>query len=280
MGTRIAGTARRVHWLLACSLLLLGAPASSLAQGVNVALTPASQVVEPGSEFTIDATVTQAGSPFNGFELVVGYDPAALTFLPASPLSLQQGCLMTGSCSSACGTTFHVFSAAGDSLAVYDGLLCDQLSLTGPGQVYRLRFQASAIPQVTALSLRRAEFYDAGLLVTPVTPSGCIVGIGVSLDAGRPSGAPGLSVRAQPNPCRGRVLLSVVADGADEPDLRVLDMLGRTVRRLPAARGGSGTWRVEWDGRTDAGTRAPAGVYLVRLGAGARVRQTRVTLLW
>jgi hypothetical protein len=256
------------------------ATAGARAQGVSAALTPATQTVAPGSEFDVDVTVTQAGAPFNGFELVVGYDPAALTFLPASPLSLQQGCLMTGACSSACGATFHLFSAAGDSLVANDGLLCDQMSLMGPGQVYRFHFQAATTPQVTALSIRHAEFYDAGLFVTPVTAAGCIVGIGVVLDAGTPPGGPGLAIRAQPNPCRGRVQLTIAADGAAEPDLRVVDVLGRTIRRLPAGRTGAGARRVEWDGRTDSGERAPAGVYVVRLAAGARVRQTRVTLLW
>jgi hypothetical protein len=280
MRVRVPRSARQTGWLLACACLLLGTPATCPAQGVSAALTPASQTVAPGSEFEIDVTVTQAGSPFNGFELIVGYDPAALTFLPASPVSLQQGCLMTGGCSSACGTTFHLFSSAGDSLVAYDGLLCDQVTLTGPGQIYRLRFRAAATPQLTALSLRRAEFYDAGLLVTPLTLTGCRVGIGVALDAGPTPGDLGLGIRAQPNPCRGRVQLSLVADGVGEPDLRVLDVLGRTVRRLPAGRARAGSWQVEWDGRTDSGARAPAGVYLVRLSVGPRVRQARVTLLW
>ena len=268
-------TRHTCRWLAGAALLLL-APAAA-AQGVSVALTPATRTVAPDSEFVVDVTVTEAGAAFNGFELVVGYDPLALTFLPASPLSLQQGCLMTGACSAACGTTFHVFSAAGDSLEVYDGLLCDQVSLTGPGQVYQLRFRAAATPQVTALSLRPAAFYEAGLLVAPVTTAGCLVGIGMALDAPPPPAPPALAVRAWPNPCRGRVQLAIQAGGAGEVDLRVLDMQGRTVRRLPA---GTGARSVEWDGTTDAGARAPAGVYLVRLGAGNAVRQARVTLLW
>jgi hypothetical protein len=277
MTIRIPASARRTCRRLAATLLIAAAPAAAAGQGVSVVLTPATQTVAPGSEFVVDVTVPVAGAAFNGFELVVGYDPLALTFLPASPLSLQQGCLMTGICSSACGTTFHLFSAAGDSLAVHDGLLCDQVSLTGPGQLYRLRFQASATPQVTSLSIRHATFYDAGLFVAPVTSVGCLVGIGMALDAPPAPSVPGLVVRAQPNPCRGRVQLSIQAEGVAEPDLRVLDMQGRTVRRLPAA---AGTRRVEWDGRTDDGARAPAGVYLVRLRAGSAVRQARVTVLW
>ena len=85
------------------------------AQGVRVALLPAQQTVTPGSEFEITLQIPQAGSAFKGFDAVVGYNPAALTLLPLAPTTLQQGCLMTGSCSAACGNTLHLFSAAGDS---------------------------------------------------------------------------------------------------------------------------------------------------------------------
>src|SRR5512143_2432122 len=112
---------RGLRRLLPCALLLAAACGSAHA-GVEVALSPASLTVTPGSEFDLEIRVTSAGSSFNGFDAVVGYDPAALTFLPASPLSLQQGCLMTGECSAACGNTFHQFSSGGDSLRVNDVL--------------------------------------------------------------------------------------------------------------------------------------------------------------
>jgi flagellar hook assembly protein FlgD len=60
----------------------------------------------------------------------------------------------------------------------------------------------------------------------------------------------------------------------------VLDLLGRTVRILPAGGGQAGARQVVWDGRNESGSRVPAGIYLVQLRIGDRVRLTRVTKLW
>lgn len=268
----------RVAPMLVVGMLLLAAPAR--AQGVRISLLPAQQTVVPGSEFVITVEVPQAGAAFNGFDAVVGYDPAALTFLPLAPTSSQQGCLMTGVCSAACGNTFHSFAAGGDSLEMTSILLCNQITLTGPGQIYRLRFRASNTAQITALTLRNAKFLNAGLYVTPVTATGCRVGIGVSLDVGDGSPAGGLlRLHAQPNPAFGRIALDFSADSPANPELVVMDVLGRTVRRFTYPRVDRGEYRVDWDARDDSGMRLPAGVYLVRLRLGAFTRQTRVTLL-
>ena len=263
--------------LLAAAMILVTAVRVAGAQGVHVALTPAQQTVAPGAQFDVVIDVTQAGSAFNGFDAVVAYDPQALTFLPTSPTSLQQGCLMTGGCSAACGNTFHVFSAASDSLSASDVLLCNQTSLTGPGALYVLRFQASNTPQVTQLVIRGARFYNAGLFVTPVVAAGAHVTIGtiVGVEA---APAAGLRLRAEPNPAFGSVRLDIRDDRPGVLDVRVIDALGRTVRRLASA-WAPGEVRLEWDGRGDAGARMPAGVYWVRVQSGDRVRQTRVTLL-
>ena len=267
------------HWLLSAALIL-AAPVVARAQGVQCALLPASQNVAPGAEFDIEISVTQAGSAFNGFESVVSYNPSALTFLQASPVSLQRGCLMTGACSAACGNTFHVFAAAGDSLKTNLSLLCDQTSLTGPGQVYKFRFKASMTPQVTNLSIRSASFFNSGLLVTPLSLTGCSVAIGVALDAGPSPNSTGLGLRAQPNPFRNAVELTIETDRTGVHELRVLDLLGRTIRVLPSGGTQAGARQVVWDGTDESGAPVPMGIYLVRLRMGDRVRLTRVTKLW
>lgn len=48
----------------------------------------------------------------------------------------------------------------------------------------------------------------------------------------------------------------------------VFDLHGRLVRSLPLAPGGAGEGGAEWDGRTETGEPADAGVYFVRLSAG------------
>jgi FlgD Ig-like domain len=60
-----------------------------------------------------------------------------------------------------------------------------------------------------------------------------------------------------------------------EVTVSILNVAGRTVRRLCAAKAfGAGTSRLVWDGRTDSGTRAPAGTYLVSISARSADGQT------
>jgi hypothetical protein len=90
---------------------------------------------------------------------------------------------------------------------------------------------------------------------------------GATLHAGPANRSPFL---AAPNPFRRDVL---VRHGEASCPLLVVDARGRLVRTLPAASPGS--WI--WDGRDDAGARAPAGVYLAhRPGEAGAVRLVRL----
>ena len=241
-------------------------------------LTPASQSVTPGTDFDLFIDVTSAGSAFNGFDAVVSFDPAALTFVPLAPTTAQQGCLMTGACSASCGNTFHLFSAAGDSLSVSDVLLCNQTFLTGPGHLYKLRFHASNTIQITHVLVRHTNFYNAGLFVTPVQTADAVIGIGVTLGVAPTPPSEALNVRVQPSPSFGRV--QFVSDaGSDAPTrITLLDLQGRVVRALEPARLGAGA-RATWDGLDARGVRVAAGVYQARIERGDQVQWTRVVLL-
>ena len=263
---------------LALALASAGLCPAAARAGVTVGLTPASQTVSPGSDFDIFFDVTEAGSPFNGYDVVVDFDPAALTFVPLVPSTNQQGCLMTGGCSAACGNTFHVFSAAGDSLSVSNVLLCNGVLLTGPGHLYKLRFHASNTPQITELIIRRTNFFNAGLYVTPVQKSGCVVGIGINVGVEGPPAAGTGGVRVEPNPSRGRVAFVVDDAVSDVTAIEMLDLQGRIVRRLAPPSPGSGT-SIAWDGLDAMGQRVPPGIYLARISRGARVQNARVVLL-
>jgi len=261
-----------------CALLTVLFGAAPAFAGVSAALTPATQTVAPGSDFDLFLDVTEPGSPFNGYDVVVSYDPAALTFLPLSPTTLQQGCLMTGACSASCGNTFHVFSAAGDSLKVNNVLLCNQIALAGPGHLYKLRFHASDTPQATQVTIRHMRFVNAGLFVNPVTTADCVVGIGVAVGVNDVPAASGGGVRVEPNPARGRVAFVADAAGGEITQVEVLDLLGRRVRQLSSA-GAFATGAWQWDGTNASGARVPPGVYLARVHRSGRVQYSRFVLL-
>ena len=85
------------------------------------------------------------------------------------------------------------------------------------------------------------------------------------------AGTPGPSTRiglqaVRPNPFRGQTTFAFMLDRPGPASLTVLDATGRRVRELAAPQlGASGPQSVTWEGRSDNGRVAPAGVYWVRL---------------
>lgn len=252
--------------------LLASAPAHA---AIHVEVVPSQTMVATGQEFDVTLSLTASGSPFNAVDFVLGYDPQAFALLPATPSTSQEGCLMTGGCSNACGNSFHRFQAAGDSVVVTDVLLCSKVAVTGPGDLYRLRFRALAgrAPRST-IALRRVRFSNAGLLVPDVTAESvtildpALLAVG---DAPRNAGA----LRAEPNPSRGRVQLVVAGTGSGVTRLEILDAQGRIVRRMAPLWTTAGA-RVEWDGTDDAGRATPDGVYLARFSRNGATNTSRL----
>jgi hypothetical protein len=196
--------------LLGALLLVLGASPS--AAGIKVAILPAGQVVAPGDSFDVSIEVTEAGSSFNGFDLSIGYDHTALTFVQRSPVSLQEGAYFVAACPSG---RFHMFQAGTDSLAITDVLLCAGASVTGPGQIYKLRFSVEPPPGHDAASLSGAGVLQRG--VCHRCDHNASVGIGTSPRFRDASGRPHAHLSAAPNP-RGLTVLRIDADRAGYSD--------------------------------------------------------------
>jgi hypothetical protein len=84
----------------------------------------------------------------------------------------------------------------------------------------------------------------------------------------------------RPNPARGGVQFSFGLREATAVSFQVIDMTGRRVAALPGQVYDAGQSTVAWDGRSDRGSRLPAGIYFVRMMAGDRVvGATRCVLL-
>jgi hypothetical protein len=252
------------------------APPSGHAAGVTAAILPDSSFVTPGTEFTLELRVTEADGFFNGYDTVISYDPAALTFLQASPLGLQEGSYMTA----ACADRFHYFTSAGDSLLISHVLLCDGLSVRGPGQLYKLRFRAASSPQWTWVRIRHIQFYDAGRYVNPARPTDAAVALGVPVGVGGPGPTVAETrVTVAPNPCRAAATIVVESAAPGEQAVTICDVQGRAVRHLGQGPVTPGTRHIAWDGRDDSGARLAPGVYRVRVNGGGRTTGARVVLL-
>ena len=267
-----------IRWRLlyvSAAAVLAASPAIG-AQGVSVALLPAASTVSPGATFELSIEVTRAGSSFNAFDMYVGYDPAALTLLPTSPISLQEGSYFTGACSN----RYHRFQAGTDRDTITDVLLCAGVSLAGPGQIYKLRFRAANLAQVTTVRfLPGLQFYNSGLYVNPDSSTDATIGIGVSLAVPGAAFDAVPTLAAWPNPARGRVALRIASPMGGEQSLWVADLQGRRVRDLEVGQFVAGTRMVAWDGRDDSGRAVAPGVYVGFARIGARLLLSRFVLI-
>ena len=270
-------TSRSARSLVTLVTVLVLLVAASLAHAdVHFAVRPSLVNVQPGEVFEVELTITEAGSAFNGYDAVVGYDPAVLTF-QQRPQAQQEGPLMTG----ACPNRFHDFHAmpADGILSVTHVLLCAGVSVTGPGVVYRLQFVAGQNNATTSISLLDGTaFYLAGVYVTPVFLENAEVQI--SLGTGTPPTIPelGLNLRVWPNPFNPRTTISFDAADAGLARLAVFDVRGVLVRQLFDLNVDAGPHAVVWDGNDEKGMHVGSGVYLVRLDVSGQRSARSVTL--
>ena len=220
---------RLIVWLLAGIAATAGAPARAF----TVAGATDTVAVASGGTFTVDFVVRDPGAPFNAFDLSVHFDPARLTNSPLSPLSLQRGPLMVNAC--ALNDPFHLFTPAPDSVVGTLVILCDGVSVTGPGVIYRLQFNAAATNAWTQLTLGAGTgFYNGGPRVGGVIKKAVVVKIGNPLvgvgERPRLPAMPELGAVA-PNPARHERALAVSFSlpRAERAGVAVLDAQGRRV---------------------------------------------------
>lgn len=109
---------------------------------------------------------------------------------------------------------------------------------------------------------------SSATLIDLYGPAGAVPAAGADLELGAP----------WPNPANPMVTIRFRAKVGRDIALAIHDLRGRLVRRLTTVRA-TGAWQeATWDGRTTGGAPAASGVYLIRVGSGAEVRNARVTL--
>jgi hypothetical protein len=128
-----------------------------------------------------------------------------------------------------------------------------------------------AVAQYASGGFSRAAVLDTVVIgITQPTSSLEMLGAGflgeteVAVDANIP--AP-FALRAYPNPFGTAATVEFELPRAMAAEVTVFDAAGRAVRALRRGVQASGTNRIEWDGRDDAGRRVASGVYFVRVRA-------------
>jgi hypothetical protein len=100
-----------------------------------------------------------------------------------------------------------------------------------------------------------------------------VVGVG-------PGRTPALStLRVYPNPATTGITVDFTLPAAGETTVAVYDVAGRRVRTLHAGATAAGPRTIMWDGRDSRGTRAPAGVYFVRVHHAGTTANEKITLV-
>ncbi|MEZ5064628.1 MAG: FlgD immunoglobulin-like domain containing protein [bacterium] len=105
-------------------------------------------------------------------------------------------------------------------------------------------------------------------------PTGCGTDVPERIVASEPVwlGAP------SPSPLREWTNVEFLIERAAEVSLDVVDVSGRRVRTLVSGNRPAGVHRVDWDGRTENGDVAAAGVYFVRLTAAGETRTRKLVV--
>jgi len=149
---------------------------------------------------------------------------------------------------------------------------------------------ASAVASATASLVwsGRADFTEYEWFATVSDGANTVIGptwkfttgsavTGVAGIESSPSGLVLAPIR--PNPALGRAEMSYALDSPGRVDLSVFDVGGRLVRTLAGSVQSAGPHAIVWDGRTNDGSVAPAGVYFFRVATSDAGRSARLVLL-
>ena len=93
---------------------------------------------------------------------------------------------------------------------------------------------------------------------------------------GDPPPAPALALTIAPHPASGRVALVLAGATGERVRIAIHDLAGRRIAEVFEGTAPAGGVRVRWEGRTDSGADAPAGLYFVRAEVGGRIITRRL----
>jgi hypothetical protein len=141
-----------------------------------------------------------------------------------------------------------------------------------------------AVAEYAADNFSRAAVLDTFIIgTTEPTRSLEILGAGFLRDtevAVQDAATPApFALRAYPNPFGTAATIAFDLPRAMEAEVTVFDAAGRAVRVLRRGVQASGTNRIEWDGRDDAGQRVASGVYFVRVRAEVGTVSRKLVIL-
>ncbi len=159
------------------------------------------------------------------------------------------------------GMALHAPGAAFSNRSAGDALASAWLAPEGAGETFTVTIGTAGRYALAVWKVSQADVADHGRYIVTVT-SGT-----ADVDAGVPAAT--RLAYASPNPSARSTAVRFELAREGEVELDVYDMRGARVASLLRGVRGAGPHEVAWDGRDGSGRRCAAGVYLVRLRAGA-----------
>jgi hypothetical protein len=239
----------------------------------HVYVDPPFTVALPDDVFELSVMAEDTGDLIASTQLYVSYDPAVVELTAAA-----DGDLYTSG-------SWTPWSSYGE---VSPGVWHCFVTLLGigsyvepPGELIHLTFQAveGGETQTVADTLRMTDSDRAAYPVVTFDPGTILVAPSSGVHGGSDALVLG---PAHPNPfLEGTRLAYALPAGTRGWSVRVYDVAGREVAqlRLPADSGGGVSGDLLWDGTTDAGDAAPAGVYFLKLAGGLGERWAKAVKL-
>jgi hypothetical protein len=262
---------------------LLAAPSARAVEEFHAYLLPDTTVADVDSLFPVSFTVDATAHEFNGYEVTIRFDPSRVQYV-----SVASGALMND----ACDTRFSPSSST-DSTATYtDVLLCDGVSVDGPGvlAVFTFRAVASGVSPLEIISDPDLTFVDDGLYVRPQHPTyprqvifhDAVVrvgGAGTGIGMPSPAALDGPALLFYPNPTPAGGTFRLTLPRAGPATLRVVDAAGRLLLSREWALAPAGASQASWTGTAPGGRLLPNGVYFAQLRTPAGTAAGKLVLV-
>ena len=245
----------------------------------TVSLFPADTYIQPGDLCTLQVYVDDAVDSLSCMEIVLAYD----TMIVDCELVIEGDLYQTAMFP----TFFDWEKTASDTVLAIDCVLGYRTYILAPGELARFVFRAvgegSCVVRLTGVTL-----WDIDRIKLDVEAGGeAIIHVStVSGDEPVPRG--GSTLRSYPNPFNPSttIVLNMRSGSSDgstysltDVDISIFDPAGLLVRRLFEGPLAAGSYRFEWDGRSDRGTPVASGVYFALARTGDRMLKRKLVLL-
>jgi len=213
-----------------------------------------------GRVFEVTAKATGM-SDVMAYELVLGYDPDRVKVLPGA--AVEEGNVFADNSR---GSLFFSRTEPG-RVEVASGRVGREWSARGDAELVTVRFMALTEDpgQVEVLG---GQFVNSAYQAN-------------TMRVEKARALPKIAALHQnfPNPFNPSTEIRFDIPTAREVQLRVFNQLGQTVRTLVDSRMKAGTYRIKWDGKTEAGNSISSGVYFYSLEAGEFSQIRKMTLV-